>query len=129
MAEFALRRTTGEGWTYVAEPKSSFKEWGEETFAGDGDRTELGYVDILWDYASTPLSGLEMYQLLSFCSGASANIQVRTKTNEVTAAGNQVFRNYRAVMYRPEVEFHRKHGINQEFINVKVRFRGSEEVT
>lgn len=127
--EFGIRRTSGEGWTYVVEPKSSFKEYAERKFNGDGSITEVGYVDVLWDYENRPLSGPEMYQLLRFCPSASANIQVRTKTNEVTAAGDQVFRNYQAVMYRPEVEFHRRHGNSQEFINVVIRFRGSAEVS
>lgn len=129
MAEFAIRRTSGEGWTYVAEPRSSFLEYGEEVFAGDGDRVELGYIDIMWDYGDTPISGEEMRQFLSFCSGASASVQVRTKTREVTTDGNQVFRNYACIMYRPQSEFHRRHGVNQEFTNVIIRFRGSEEVT
>lgn len=129
MAEFAIRRATGEGWTYVdAEPKSSFKEYGEELFMGDGGRVEVGYVDILWDYGDRWFSGEEMYQFLRFCSGATASVQVRTKTREVNAAGNPVFRAYQATMYRPDSEFLTMQG-QQYFINVVVRFRGSEEVS
>ena len=128
MAGFAIKRTLGEGWTFItAEPKSSFKEYGQEVFAGDGSRVELGYVDIEWDYGNRPLSGEEMYQFLTFCSGATANVYVRTKTREVDESGNPVFRAYRAVMYRPDGEFLQRTD-GQWFINVKVRFRGSVEV-
>lgn len=128
MPEFGLRRTSGEGWTYVdAEPKSSFKEYGEELIAGDGSRIEIGHVDIVWDFGDTWISGMEMYQFLLFCPGASAPVQVRTKTREVTAAGYPVFRAYEAEMYRPESEFLTIHGI-QYFVQTVIKFRGGAEV-
>ena len=128
MADFAIRRTSGEGWTYVAaEPKSSFREYGEEKFAGDGSRVEVGYVDIVWDYGDLPLTGEEMYEFLQFCPGATANVQVRTKVREVSSTGQPVFRAYEAVMYRPESEFDVQHS-TQRFVNVIVRFKGSTEV-
>lgn len=129
MAEFAIRRSSGEGWTYVlAEPRSSFKEYGEEKFAGDGSRVEIGYVDILWDFNDQPLTGLEMEEFYRFCPGATASVQVRTKVREVSSTGQPVFRVYEAIMYRPDCEFDVRHS-TQRFINVKVRFRGSEELS
>jgi len=129
VADFAIRRSSGEGWTYVsAEPKSSFLEYGEEKFAGDGTRFEVGYVDISWDYGDTLLTGLEMVEFYRFCSGASASVHVRTKTREVTISGQPVFRIYDAIMYRPDVEFYSMYG-TQYFTNVKVRFRGGTELS
>jgi hypothetical protein len=127
--DFGLRRASGEGWTYVEpEPKSSFKEYGETLIAGDGSSIEVGWVDIEWDYGDYFFSGTEMYQFLQFCPGASATVQVRTKTREVTSAGYPVFRNYTAEMYRPESEFKTVHGI-QYFSQVVIRFKGGAEVT
>ena len=129
MADFAIRLSAAHGWTYVAaEPKSSFLEYGEEKFAGDGSRVEVGHVDILWDYGDTQLTGLEMAEFYRFCSGASASVHVRTKTREVTLTGQPVFRIYEATMYRPDSEFYSTYG-TQIFINVKVRFRGGAEVS
>ncbi len=129
MADFAIRRTSSEGWTYVsAEPKSSFLEFGEAKFAGNGARVEIGYVDILWDYGDRPLTGEEMYEFLRFCPGATASVQVRTKTREVTASGQPIFRAYEATMYRPDSEFDTQHS-DQRFTQVSVRFRGSEELS
>lgn len=129
MADFAIRLSAAHGWTYIsAEPRSSFLEFGEAKFAGDGSRVEIGYVDILWDYGDLPLTGEEMYEFLQFCPGASASVQVRTKTREVNASGQPVFRAYEATMYRPDSEFDTQHS-DQRFINVKIQFRGSEEVS
>jgi|GEM_PF-5607934 len=127
MAGFAIRRTAGEGWTYIdAEPRSSFLEYGAETFAGDGTRVEAGYVSILWEY-DRPISGLEMAQFLNFCPGASADVFVRTKSRSVDISGNPVWKAFLATMHRPDSEFIWRHG-QQYFINVKVIFRGLAEV-
>lgn len=129
MADFAIRRSAAEGWTYVsAEPKSSFLEYGEEKFAGDGSRVEVGFCDVVWDYEDRPLTGEEMYEFLQFCPGATASVQVRTKTRGVSASGQPVFRIYQSVMYRPDAEFDTQHG-TQRFVNVSIRFRGSEELS
>ena len=129
MADFAIRRTSGEGWTYVsAEPKSSFKEYSEEVFAGDGSRVELGYIDVLWDYGDLPLTGLEMEEFYRFCPGATASVQVRTKTREVDSNGQPVFRAYDAIMYRPDSEFDTQHS-SQRFVQVKIQFKCSTEIT
>lgn len=129
MADFAIRLSAAAGWTYVAaEPKSSFREFGEEKFAGDGSRVEVGYVDITWSYDDLPLTGTEMGEFYGFCPGASASVQVRTKVREVTASGQPVFRIFQCIMYRPDVEFSTRH-ITQRFVNVSIRFRGSEELS
>lgn len=128
MAEFAIRRSSGEGWTYVAEPKSSFQEFSEVKYAGDGNAIEIGYITVEWDYADRPLTGIEMYELLQFCSGASSSIQIRTKTNRVTSNGGPVFRIYEATMFRPDVEFDTRHA-TQRFINVGIRFKCGQELS
>ena len=129
MPEFAIRRAAGEGWTYIepTEPRSSFREYGEEVFAGDGSRVELGYIDVLWDFGDLPLTGEEMYRFLLFCPGATANVQVRTKTREVTTSGQPVFRIYESVMYRPDSEFDTQHS-SQRFVQVSIKFKCSEEI-
>jgi len=128
MAGFAIRRASGEGWTYVsAEPKSSFTEYSEVKYAGDGSAIEVGYIDVVWDYGDLPLTGTEMYQFLRFCSGASASVQVRTKTRAVNSAGQPVFRAYEAIMFRPQSEFDTRH-LTQRFVQVQIRFRCSEEI-
>lgn len=128
MADFAIRLSAAAGWTYVsAEPKSSFREFGEEKFAGDGSRVEVGYVDITWSYDDLPLTGTEMGEFYGFCPGASASVQVRTKVRSVNADGTPVFKIYECVMYRPDCEFYTQHG-QQWFTNVSIRFRGSKEL-
>ena len=129
MADFAIRLSAAHGWTYVgAEPRSSFLEFGEAKFAGDGSRVEIGYADVVWDYGDLPLTGLEMAEFYGFCPGASAEVQIRTKTREVSSTGQPIFRAYSATMYRPESEFDTQHA-TQRFVQVKVRFRCSEEVS
>lgn len=68
----------------VVYPKSSYKPFSQYISLGDGSVKGAGWVEATWhwDY----ITRTQRDQLKTFCSGASATVYIRTRTNGSTDA-------------------------------------------
>lgn len=111
------------------EPRGDFVDETELGISGDAKVLSGGFPKAVWNYPQWALSGLQWRQLKDRCSGDSATVCVRTKTNEVDSLGRPVFRTYTAEMKRPQGVPVTKIGQEQFFEEVSVEFIYLQEVT
>lgn len=81
--------------TPVTPPKSAFKPYAEQRDLTSGGTRGLGRPVATWTWSV--LSREERDQLRTFCTGASATVHIRTRTNDSSDA----YKYYQAVMVWP----------------------------
>jgi len=133
MAEFYAICGTAEALTGLsatnlsAEPfPTEFQEYHDIVGStGEGKPVAAGFPWTTWEYEDQFLTADQWDELIAFFSGneAYADVYIRTRTNEVSA-GKYVYRNYSAVMHRPEAT--PKAGYR--FEDVTIEFTGLEEI-
>lgn len=70
--------------TPIEDPKSSFMPYARTVNLGSGGQRGTGSPVVVWEFALLELE--QRNQLKSFCTGASANVYIRTKLNDDTFA-------------------------------------------
>ena len=106
VADFASITAGGETNLLISPHPNIFSEAFEQVgTAGDATPIELGSPTATWTWGGVPLEASEWKQLMDFVgTAASANVIIRTRTNEITTDNEYRYRNYRALMMRPEGE-------------------------
>jgi hypothetical protein len=90
MAEFEIGETLEtmtnleELTTPVVPPKSAYLPYARTVNLGNGGKRGVGSPMAVWDFAVLSLA--ERNQLKTFCTGASADVYIRTKLNDDTYA-------------------------------------------
>lgn len=84
--------------TPVHPPKSSFVPYTTGYDLGDGSVRGSGWVAATWTW--NVISQAERDQLRIFCTGASANVFIKTRCND----SNDAYKTYQAVMIWPQEE-------------------------
>ncbi len=89
--------------TRVPDPKTEYRPYAKTALLGDGSRRGLGYPVVIWNFGL--LTQAQRDQLRSYCSsGPSANVFIRTRTDESDESEDIVYAAYQAVMHWPEQE-------------------------
>ena len=82
----------------VRPPKSSYKPYSQPIELGNGTVRGAGWATAAWTWNA--ITRAERDKLRSFCSGASAEVYIRTRTNEST----DNYKYFSAVMVWPADE-------------------------
>ena len=77
-------------------PDIRFKDFSDFKDVEDTSRRGLGYSMATWEWQG--LDDIQRYALRAYCSALSAQVYVRTATNETTSAGIHVWHTYLATM-------------------------------
>ncbi len=77
-------------------PRAVFRDYAETVMAASGRAYGRGYPSCQWIFSL--LTSEQRQQLKSFCSGASAQVYIRTLNN------NDVYADYQAIMHWPDEE-------------------------
>lgn len=97
--------------TPLTPPRSRFVEFSTDVDLSDGTVRGGGWTKAYWTWDF--MSQAQYTQLLTFCSGKSASIYIKTKTDHET------FIKYSCIMVRPS-EVERKDGV---VLNIEIEFR------
>lgn len=82
----------------VAAPKSTFQEYGEGIPLGDGSIRGAGWKSASWRWGY--MTQAQRDQLAVYCTGASANVIIQTRTN----SNSDAYKTYSAIMVKPQSE-------------------------
>jgi len=89
--------------TWVPDPKSYFQQFSRLLDLGNGLKRGAGYPVTTWSYGY--LTQAQREQLRSFCTGASSEVYIQTRTNdEDEETTPSLFKIFKAVMIWPEGE-------------------------
>ena len=82
-------------WTLVGQwPDSVFYPWAAEYFDADGYTYADGYASCVWTFHG--LSQADVQAVRALCPGKSAEVYIRTRTDDADA-----FKDFRAIMHWP----------------------------
>ncbi len=90
--------------TKVPDPKTDFKFYSQLLDLGSGLKRGAGYSSTTWTYGY--LTQAQRDQLRTFCTGASSEIFITTRTRDEDES-DSLFKTYKAVMIWPENEEYR----------------------
>jgi hypothetical protein len=102
----------------VPEPKSNYKPHSRYLDLGDGTVRGAGWAEAEWRWSVLPTRA-QRDQLKAYCSGASAEVYIQTRTND----GEDAFDEFTAIMIWPEDE-DKVYSTRRDFV---IRFRKLEE--
>ena len=89
--------------TWVPDPRSFYQQFSRLVNLGSGLKRGAGYPITTWSYGD--LTQAQREQLRTFCSGASAEVYIQTRTNdEDEETTPSLFKIFKAVMIWPEGE-------------------------
>ena len=89
--------------TKVPDPKTDFKFYSKLLDLGSGLKRGAGYPTTTWTYGY--LTQAQREQLRSFCTGASSEIYIQTRSrDEESESPYSLFKIYKAIMTWPEGE-------------------------
>jgi len=89
--------------TPVLDPTTDFKPYSKLIDLGSGLKRGAGYATAKWIYGY--ITEAQRNQLRTFCTGASAEVFIRTRTRDTS--GSTLFKTFKAVMTWPEQEDYR----------------------
>lgn len=84
--------------TPLPAPKSTFRPYSQYIRLGDGTVRGSGWAEATWRWGF--LTRAQRNQLRTFCTGASANVYIKTRKNDSSDA----YQVYMAIMIWPEEE-------------------------
>lgn len=88
----------------LLDPSTTFQNYSQLLDLGSGLKRGAGYPIAKWIYVF--LSQAQREQLREFCTGASAEVYIRTRTRDEDLYAT-LFKTYKAVMIWPEQEEYR----------------------
>lgn len=90
--------------TKVPDPQTSFQFYSKQLDLGSGLKRGAGWPITTWTYGY--LTQAQRDQLRTFCTGASAEVYITTRTRDKDET-DSLFKTYKAVMIWPENEEYR----------------------
>lgn len=107
---------------FVPDPRTSFRNYSKLLDLGNGMKRGAGWPTAEWHYGY--LLQEQREQLRSFCTGASAEVFMRTRTRDEDDSETPIlFKIYKAVMIWPETEEY----IKSKRIDFVIKFTRLEE--
>jgi len=102
-------------------PNEFHEAWETVGTSGEGLPIEMGSPWAVWTWPDAPLEALEwknLFDLSGIGTAASAEVYIRTRTNQVDADGTYEYLNYKCIMHRPtgnSVPYYRFSGVQIRF--------------
>lgn len=105
---------------FVPDPRTSFRPYSKMIDLGSGLKRGAGWPTAEWNYGF--LTQEQREQLRTFCTGASAEVFITTRTRDEDD-DDQLFKTFKAVMIWPEEEDYR----NSKRLDFTIKFTRLEE--